>query len=153
MLSSKTAELVSKHRFIPLLSIKGRPEVRLAGFGSLSGGLLAGPWQAVTAKPSAKAKPAEEPESVEEAAPAEQESAPEAEEAAASTTEEAQSDQPAEAEAKADEGNAELDNLLASLSEETTAPAEAPATDSPVTAEAEPEIDPELANLLKELGS
>ena len=39
MLSSKMAELVSKHRFMPMLSMKGRPEVRLGGFGALSGGV------------------------------------------------------------------------------------------------------------------
>src|SRR5258708_217546 len=49
MLSSKMAELVAKHRFMPLLSMKGRPEVRLGGFSSLADGRLAGPWQPVTA--------------------------------------------------------------------------------------------------------
>jgi len=53
MLSSKAAELVSKHRFMPVLSIKNRPEVRLAGFTSLADTQLAGPWQAATALGSA----------------------------------------------------------------------------------------------------
>jgi hypothetical protein len=45
-----------------------------------------------------------------------------------------------------------LDNLLASLSEEA-APVEEPAPTDSKSAEAEPEIDPDLAKLLKELGS
>ena len=48
MLSSKMAELVGKHRFMPMLSMKGRPEVRLGGFTSVADGQLAGSWKPVT---------------------------------------------------------------------------------------------------------
>jgi type VI secretion system protein ImpC len=153
MLSSKMAELVSKHRFIPLLSMKGRPEVRLAGFGSLGGGILAGPWQPVTKSSPVKSKPAPEPTEAEpEEPPAEEQAnetqeSPSSEEPAVSSAE-----PPAEAPAEPGQGeDAELDKLLNSLNEEA-----APATSStgePKKDETEPEIDPELANLLKELGS
>src|ERR1051326_2700601 len=52
MLSSKMADLVSKHRFMPMLSIKGQPEVRLGGLGSVAGGPLAGSWKPVTGSSS-----------------------------------------------------------------------------------------------------
>src|SRR5205823_8704277 len=72
MLSSKMAELVLKCRFMPMLSMKGTPEVRLGGFRSLAGANLAGPWQPVAASSAAPAAP----EPVEEEAPAEEEAAP-----------------------------------------------------------------------------
>jgi type VI secretion system protein ImpC len=159
MLSSKTAEFVSKHRFIPLLSIKGRPEVRLAGFGSLGGGLLAGPWKPVTKTSpepaSASSQPPEEPEA-EQTTEAEQAPAAEAEESPVTGSDDNQAGeaaaQPIEPEAKQEGADSELDNLLASLSEEA-APVEEPAPTDSKSAEAEPEIDPDLAKLLKELGS
>jgi type VI secretion system protein ImpC len=151
MLSSKVAELVTQHRFMPVLSLKGRPEVRLGGFGSLTGGLLAGPWKPVTevsppeAKraPQAKAPaPEKEAEQVEESTPATEET-----DVAAETESAAE---PPEAAAESSGGDAELDNLLASLNEDA-APAETE-DKAEAEAEAEPEIDPELAKLLKELG-
>ena len=130
MLSSKMAELVSKHNFMPMLSMKGRPEIRLGGFGSLAGGQLAGPWQPVTAASS-------------EVTAAEAEA-----EATEATTKSAAEETPA--------GDAELDKLLASLNEEAAPAATEAATETTVEAttegEAEPEIDPELAKLLKDLG-
>src|SRR6266850_2788340 len=137
MLSSKMAELVSKHRFMPMLSLKGAPEVRLGGFGSLSGGPLAGPWQ-----PAGVSKPEPEPEEAPEAEAAEEAEAPEEKEQATEASE--------TTEAPAESGSdPELDKLLASLSEDTTA---APAEEAASTENAEPEMDPELAKLLKELG-
>jgi type VI secretion system protein ImpC len=136
MLSSKMAELVVKHRFMPMLSIKGQPEIRLGGFVSLTGKALAGSWQPVTATSKAP-----EPEPEEEAAPAEE---------ADEKTEET----PAAEETPAEEAPAsdpELDKLLASLNEET-APAQ-PAPEAPPGEDAaEQPIDPELAALLKDLG-
>ena len=151
MLSSRMAEMVSRQRFMPMLSMKGAPEVRLGGFGSLAGRTLAGPWQPVTAatpEPAPVAEPETEPEeksetadssessesNEEKEAPAEAEETPAAEESKESSG-------PAAAEPA---GDPELDKLLASLNEPT-----APAT---TEAEPEPEVDPELAKLLKELG-
>ena len=145
MLSSKMAELVLKHRFMPMLSMKGRPEVRLGGFTSLSGKALAGSWQPVTATSKA-AEPAEEEE-----APAEE--AEEQTEEAAETPAEAAEETPAETAEPAAEAasDPELDKLLASLNEET-APAE-PAPEAPPGESTEEQpIDPDLAALLKDLG-
>ena len=161
MLSSKMAELVSKYRFMPMLSMKGRNEVRLGGFGSLTGRALSGPWQAVAASSSAPAKkqqpePEEEPvEEAEEAEPVEatetaEESAEPAAEAAAEAAGESASETASEAAPETSEADPELDKLLASLNEET-APAE-PAAEAAAEGEAEPEMDPELAKLLQELG-
>src|SRR5205814_3046046 len=119
MLSSKMAELVSKHRFMPMLSMKGRPEVRLGGFGALSGGVLAGPWAPVTGSTPSSAAPAPAPEAAEPQAEADS-----TETAEAGTS--AEPTEPAEPTAEATEPPAEaaavdpeLDSLLASLNEET----------------------------------
>src|SRR6266404_5170606 len=129
MLSSKMAELVGKHRFMPMLSLKGAPEVRLGGFGSLAGGLLAGPWQPVDATKARTPEPEEAPE------PEEKEEASEASETSEATAESAE---PA---AESSGSDPELDQLLASLSEDTT-PA-APAEEAASGENAEPEMDPE----------
>jgi type VI secretion system protein ImpC len=136
MLSSKMAELVSKHRFMPMLSIKGQPEIRLGGLGSLAGGPLAGSWKPVTG--SSDAAPTAEAE-----APAEP-AAEATEEAAAESTE-----APAEAAAEVPASDPELDKLLADLNPE---PAAEEAKTEEAAPAAEPELDPELAKLLKELG-
>ena len=142
MLSSKMADLVGKHRFMPMLSMKGRPEVRLGGFTSLADRQLAGPWQPVTessveaTEPEAESEPTGTTEATETA------ETPEAAAETASGSAETGAETPA--------ADPELDKLLASLNEET-APAEPPA-EAAATENAEPEIDPELTKLLKELG-
>jgi type VI secretion system protein ImpC len=144
MLSSKAAELVSKHRFMPVLSIKNRPEVRLAGFTSLADTQLAGPWQAATALGSAPG--VEEKVDEAEASAAEE---PVAADEPESTTQEAST-----AESQDAAPDPELEKLLAEAAEQTAPPAE---PESPTPGDtsgenaAEPEMDPELAKLLKEL--
>jgi type VI secretion system protein ImpC len=142
MLSSKMAELVLKYRFMPMLSMKGRPEVRLGGLVSLTGKPLAGSWQPVAAASKA-AEP--EPEPAEAAADAEE---PAAEETPAESAEE--TTQASEASAETPASDPELDKLLASLNEET-APAQPP-PETPPGEEAEQPMDPDLAALLKDLG-
>jgi len=160
MLSSKSAELVSKYRFIPLLSMKGRPEVRLAGFGSLSGGTLAGPWRPITKTSSEPVVPEGKPKAGEKAEEAVEETEVQTE-ASDDTTAKAEPETSAESEANApseetatDASNtdAELDKLLASLNEET-APTETPPETVASSEGGEPEIDPDLAKLLKEIGA
>jgi type VI secretion system protein ImpC len=145
MLSSKLAELVIKHRFMPMLSMKGQPEVRLGGFGSLAGGVLAGPWKPVTETsdetPAEEAKAESDDETDTEAQP---ETSDQSAEAAA----EAQTESPTE---ETSGGDAELDKLLADLGGDNT-PTEAAAETTP-NESGEPEVDPELAKLLNELGS
>jgi type VI secretion system protein ImpC len=144
MLSSKMADLVSKHRFMPMLSIKGQPEIRLGGLGSVAGGLLAGSWKPVTG--SSDAAPAAEAE-----APAEEkaEATESTEEAPVESSE--SSEAPAEAAAETPASDPELDKLLADLNPEPAAE-EAKTEEAAPAAEGEPEMDPELAKLLKELG-
>lgn len=143
MLSSKMAELVSKHRFMPMLSIKGQPEVRLGGLGSLAGGPLAGPWKPVTASTPEPAPAAEAEAPAEESAEATEETPAESAETSAETA--------AEPAAEAASSDPELDKLLADLNPEPAAE-EAKTDEAAPAAEAEPEVDPELAKLLKELG-
>jgi type VI secretion system protein ImpC len=153
MLSSKMAELVSKYRFMPLLSMKGRPEVRLGGFGSLAGGPLAGPWRPIT---KSSFEPAElEHKSKKNAEPAKeepQEATEEVNEPEAEPSSEGQTGaEPAASTAEPSSADAELDKLLASLNEET-APTETP-PEAAASEGGEPEIDPDLAKLLKEIGA
>ncbi len=137
LMNERAAARTSTEHFIPLLSIKGRPEVRLGGFTSLTGAPILGRWStaapapapAPAAKPAPKAKPAEKEKPAAKSAPP----APAAEKAAAEAA-------PAEDEKT---GDADLDNLLASLNKEETPEEGAPA------AEEEGEMDPELAKLLK----
>lgn len=69
LLSERTSAHVTGQRFLPVLSIKGRPEVRLGSFQSVAGGELLGRWapdavrdaidKAIKAKAKADAVPAE----------------------------------------------------------------------------------------------
>jgi type VI secretion system protein ImpC len=143
LLSVDLAAHVTKQRFMPVLAIKGKPEVRLGSFQSLAGKPIAGPWAPVAIGPTAAPAAAPTPVVVGEvpeataAAPA---SAPE------STIPEAAAmpEQPAPAPpAEAASADAELDALLASLGAADAAPA--------APAEGEAELDPGLAALLADL--
>lgn len=137
-LSVDTAAHVTGQRFMPVLAIKGRPEVRLGSFQSLGGKPLAGLWAPIALTPMAPAAAA--PATVAAPAAAAAAPAPAAPPPAAEAPAPAAAP-PAEAAASAD---AELDALLASLS----APAEAP---PPPAAGEEAAIDPDLAALLADL--
>jgi type VI secretion system protein ImpC len=152
LLTIDTAAHVTKQGFMPVIAIKGKPEVGLGSFQSLAGKPLAGPWAPIAITPSAApaaaapaqapaAKPAaaepEKPTPVPEpAAPEPTAAAPAAEEPAAAPA------APAEAAPAADASvDNELDALLASL-------------DSPAPAESsggEADLDPDLAALLADL--
>jgi type VI secretion system protein ImpC len=118
MYSERAAVAVANFGIMPLLSLRGRPELRLGGFNAVAGSPLAGFWAPVTVTPPSAAAPtpaAPEPEpatAVQEAAeaPPEHDTAPQEAEAAA----------PAEAPAAEDD----LDALLASLNVEPPPPAE-----------------------------
>lgn len=145
MLTSRLAAEIGRQGFMPLLSMKGSPQVRLASFDSLSGQALAGSWEPVTAfssdaagakaTQSATATPAPTPA---QAAP-EEAAAPESDAADAADADEAPASTPADD---------ELSALLASLSQE---PEPAAAPDGEASTE-EPPMDPDLAALLGELG-
>jgi type VI secretion system protein ImpC len=142
LLSVDLASHVSRQGFIPVLAIRGKPEVRLGSFQSLAGKSLAGPWAPVNIAPTSAAPPPPaaapltalpaEPAPVAiigtppPAPPPESEAAPAAAPASASD---------------ASSADAELDALLASLS----SPAE------PETPSSEEALDPGLAALLADL--
>jgi type VI secretion system protein ImpC len=124
MYSERQAVQVASYKVMPLLSIRGRPEIRLGGFASLAGTPLAGFWAPVDVKASAGASPA---------APAAAAPTPQAEPAA--------EDEPAAAE---DAGMSDLDKMLAGLN----APAEAaPAEEAPAEEAAMSDLDALLASL------
>jgi type VI secretion system protein ImpC len=122
--SERQATAVGAYGVMPLVSLRGRPELRLASFLSLAGTPLAGLWAPVDVTP--KASPAPTPPPVAEPAPA-----PAA---------------PVEAEAPAaeDEASADLDALLAGLN------AEPPAAETPAPDAAEADLDALLASLSAE---
>ncbi len=159
--TERQAVQVSQYKVMPLLSIRGRPEVRLGGFSSQAGSPLAGFWAPADIKPpSAKAPAAPAPS----AAPAAQERAATAEPAA---TSEPASAAEADAVAAEEPATEDLDALLKGLQEPATeaAPAEVsaadPATDDldallaslnaepqqPAADETEPDLDALLASL------
>ncbi len=119
--SERQAVQVANYRVMPLLSLRGRPEVRLGGFTSLAGTPLAGFWGAPALKPAPP--PAAPP-------PA----APVAEPAPAETP-------VAEAQSAAAGAEPDLDALLAGLA------AEPPAAEPAPAAAAEDDLDKLLASL------
>lgn len=147
LLTEKRAAHVSAQNLVAALAIKGRPEVRLAGFRSLTGGMIAGPWTPVVereAGPSATSAPREEIAPVLAATAAEvienneselETAPPEAPMASPGSPPSTGTDALA-----GESGNAELDALLAEL-DAGGEPAAVP----------DDEMDPELAALLKDL--
>ena len=150
LISSRVATALQGMGFIPILAIKGSPEIRVGGFRSLAGKDLAGWWA-----PATPAAPAPEEEPAADAASAE-EPAPDAGEAPAEDsaslddllagigTDEAPAaggEAPAapEGEAPVDSGTAELDALLAGMTSEEPAAKEG-------------EVASDLEKLLGDLG-
>ena len=113
-----------RYNVMPVVSLRGRPEIRLTGAASLAGTPIAGPWKQAVLAPAAAASPATAPapDMPEPAVPepvAEPQPEPEPEEAA-----------PATAEAPDAAPMDDLDALLASLSAQP-----------PPAAEGETEVD------------
>lgn len=132
LLNEAACQHVSNQGFMPIVSIKGRDEVRLASFNSVAGKPLLGPWSSETVSVSLSTSGGARPAVSGSAEPAPAAAAPEPAAAA-----------PAEAPAEASgSGDAELDALLASLNEPSPS---APAADT------SGDIDPELAALLADL--
>jgi type VI secretion system ImpB/VipA family protein len=137
MFTERVAAQVASTGVIPVVSLRGRPEVRVSGFASVAGPTLAGRWAPVDVKPPAAPKP-----------PAPPPPPPEAKAAPA----------PAPAPAPpSEEDMADLDALLAGLdTPEEAAPAEAEATSEPAPEPAaaadaaEDDLDALLASLSEE---
>ena len=137
LVTVRMAEKITSQRWMPLLSIQGRPEVRLGSFKSMGGVPLAGPWGAaeipaersgdadvmLAAAPRPAAEPESEPESADD---------PEAED----------DDLDAALAGLDDDGagdDADLDALLADMEDESGGDGD------------DEEMDPELAALLADL--
>jgi type VI secretion system protein ImpC len=110
MYSERQAVAVGNFGVMPLLSLRGRPELRLGGFNAVAGPTLAGFWAPVTVTPPAAAQPAPAAVQEEEVAPA----APEAAVEAAAPVEAVAAEAPPAPAAAEDD----LDALLASLNVE-----------------------------------
>ncbi len=121
--TEKQSVAVSNYGVMPLLSLRGRPELRLGGFTSVAGPAIAGFWGTVdTSTPPPPPPPPAEPEPVAEMAAAEA---------------------PVEAAAEAAVDTSELDALIAGLEA-----APEPAAEAPPAAEAtEDDLDALLASL------
>ncbi len=134
--SERQAVHVSNYRVMPLLSLRGRPEVRLGSFASLAGTTLAGFWPppdtSVPEAPTPESEPQDESDSAEAAS--DEEETPSEDSAATETdSTEDSADAPAEG-----GGDTDLDALLAGLNAEPEAPA---------AGETEPDLDALLASL------
>jgi type VI secretion system protein ImpC len=142
MYSERQAVQVASYRVMPVLSLRGRPEVRLGGFSSVAGSTLAGFWAPVAmplpgAPPAAPAAAPPPPPPVEAAEPPpvpEAEAAPDLDALLAGLA----APEPEPAAAAAGAPADDLDALLASLNAEPP-PAAADAT--------EPDLDALLASL------
>jgi len=155
LINERVAGRIALEHFAALLSLKGRPEVRLGSFTALSGEPLAGRWPAPVGASAAIPKEevfgeeaaAEEPKKKKKKKKEKAAEAAENGEAPAEAGGEGGEAASAEGEGEAAEGNAELDSLLASLQSDSGSEA-APAEGE---AEADADMDPELASLLKGL--
>lgn len=135
LFTERQAAQVASTGTIPVLSLRGRPEVRVAGFASLAGTTLAGRWAPADAKPApakTAAAAAAEPEAEAEEAAAEDSGSDDLDALMAGLA--ASEEEPeAEAAPAADTGDEDLDALLASLSAEPE-PAAADETESDLDA-------------------
>ena len=134
--SERQAVALAQYRVMPLLSIRGRPELRLGGFTALGGKPLAGFWApagVAPPPPPAPARAAAPPPRAEQPAPEEETTDSAAETETAEEPAETVAEEPA-----ADAGADDLDALLASLN------ADAPAA---AADETEPDLDALLASL------
>jgi type VI secretion system protein ImpC len=110
LLTEKLAAHVTGQGFLPILSIRGRPEVRLGSFQSLAKKLLAGPWSDAKPEPVSPAKAAAS--------------------AASGADESVDEDDLGAGEESSDSGDEDLDALLAGLGDDDTSDSDSGADDS-----------------------
>jgi type VI secretion system protein ImpC len=127
--SERQAAQVGAYHIMPLVSLRGRPELRLASFASVAGKPLAGLWALFDPTPA----PEPEPEAAAEEEPVASDS-----DSSDDASTGGESDTPSDDEA-APAGDTDLDALLASLGSDT------PAAES--SDETEPDLDALLASL------
>lgn len=131
MLSVALSAHVTKQHFMPLLAIKGRPELRLGGFLSVLGKPIAGPWGAAPLSAPSSGKSDDAP----------------AKSSSASSSDSPASDSPAAASSSDSSGDSDLDALLASLGGDSSSSS----SDSSEKKDDSSELDPDLAALLADL--
>jgi len=129
--SERQAAQVGAYHIMPLVSLRGRPELRLASFASLAGKPLAGLWALFDPTPEPEPEPEPEAAAEEEPVASDSDSSDDASDSGGSDT-------PSDDEA-APAGDTDLDALLASLGSDT------PAAES--ADETEPDLDALLASL------
>ena len=167
--TEKQAAQVGSAGVMPVVSMRGRPEVRLASFNGVAGKPLAGRWAPVDIKPAPAPapKPAEPAPAAAVAAAAAEAADEDLDKMPADLGAEPEAAKPAEPEAAAEEAGGDLDSLLASLGADAAAetPAEAAAPDTAMddldallaslnpepTATAADETEPDLDALLASL--
>jgi type VI secretion system protein ImpC len=120
LVTESTAAYLISQNFMPVLCVRGRPEVRLGSFQSLAGTELAGPWSPIAIEPDQGAAAIPAAEQPEESVP---------------TVEAFEAQAAAEAES-------EIDALLASLLADTTTPADAPVADEAAAASGDATDEP-----------
>ena len=158
MMPMKLVEQVTTLRFMPMLAIKGQPEVRLGSWASLGGGNLAGPWQPLGA-PEPEPEPEAEPEAE---APADEEEASFGESTDSDDFSSMSDDDSGSSEVSDDSGGEsggeaggddDLDALLASLGDDSDSDSGGGDDDSGDSGGGggDDEMDPELAALLADL--
>lgn len=137
--TERQAAQVARYGVMPLISLRGRPEVRLGGLNGLGGGRLAGFWTPPPEPPAPEPAAAEaEPEEAEAAESADGDDPAATETAEGESAETADQAPDAAADAAEPAGGDDLDKLLAGLNA-PEAPAEENAT--------EPDLDALLAAL------
>lgn len=132
LFTERQAAAIAATGVIPILSLRGRPEVRVGGANGLGGGTLAGPWGQVDVSSPPPAPPA----AVEAAAPAARAEVPAPQADAPEPASVPRQEEPAPAPPPgplADAPADDLDALLASLSEESP-PAAAEETEADLDA-------------------
>lgn len=134
LLTQRVADFVLSRGIMPVLSIKGRPEVRLGGFVSVMGDNIAGPWGQYTPPPAqVEAKPMADEPAIEDEVDT---SVDDADDSSGDGDEEM---------------DPELAALLADLGDDDADDDDSGLEDSSDDDDDDEEMDPELAALLAEL--
>ena len=151
LLTERMASWVTGRGIMPVLSLRGRPEIRLGGFAALAGGTLAGPWHTVTITEEGVTQPDPEPEADEEEDTPTAASAP-----APSNDEDDEDDTETDSDTDSDtsddySGDDDVDDELAALLADLDGGDDNDSSDKDDGDEDEDEMDPELAALLADL--
>lgn len=148
--SEAVAGHITSQSFMPVLWMRGRPEVRLGSFVSLAGTELAGPWAPVEIAPDQVAAAAPQPQpSAAATSPAASEppaAQPQVPDSSQESVEEAAAQPPSTASAPAEEEADDLDALLGSLEGDSAAAPTAASTEGE-SEDSDDDLDALLASI------